>query len=209
MNPARTIPRRLSYLLVILAAVIVVLGVHCVASADHDGALSPLDQFYRHVRLTHPPATPVVHRQFNFHVVAPGVWRSSQPNEEALRTMKEHGLKTIINLRRGKSVHRWEEALAKELSLRYYRFPMDARDKQDEERLREILEIMHDPANQPVLVHCHAGKDRTGLMAALYKLTYLGASVDDVHHEMVMYGYDKSAFPEISRTVKSWDGAED
>jgi protein-tyrosine phosphatase len=43
-------------------------------------------------------------------------------------------------------------------------------------RFAGVLQVVADPANQPVVFHCAAGKDRTGLVAALL----LGAlGVDD------------------------------
>jgi len=45
--------------------------------------------------------------------------------------------------------------------------------RDDAERLGELLELLSDPANQPVLIHCLGGKDRTGVTVALL-LTILG-----------------------------------
>jgi protein-tyrosine phosphatase len=45
--------------------------------------------------------------------------------------------------------------------------------RNDAERLGELLELLSDPANQPVLIHCLGGKDRTGVTVALL-LTILG-----------------------------------
>jgi len=198
----------LEYLLVVLIAVVIVRALPRGTAIDHECALDPASHFYHHIESAPPPATSVVHKQFNFHVVAPGVWRSSQPNEEALHRMKRHGLKTIINLRGEKPVHLWEKKLAAGLDLNYYNFPMDARAKQDKTRLREILQIMHEPSNHPVLIHCHGGKDRTGLMVSLYKLIFMDAIVADVRREMLLYGFDGRAFPEIINTITSWDDTD-
>lgn len=150
------------------------------------------------------PKTSIVHKQFNFHIAAKGVWRSSQPNKESLSRMKEHGLKSVINLRSNEITHRWEKKLANKLELNYYHFPMDARAKQYENILKKILIIMHDPIKQPLLIHCLSGKDRTGLLVALYRLRYDLATLDEVHQEMLMYGYDEKKYPKIIETIKEW-----
>ena len=151
-----------------------------------------------------PPRASVASKHFNFHVVSPGVWRSSQPSEEFLIMLKNYGLKTIVNLRRSKSINEQEGRFAKNSGIAYYYFPMEARKKQDRKVLEKILRVINDSSNQPVLIHCQAGKDRTGLISALYKLEFMNADFDDVHKEMLLYGYDEKAFPEIIRTVKSW-----
>ena len=151
------------------------------------------------------PSTSVVHKQFNFHVVAPGFWRSAMLNKESVKRMRAHGLKTIINLRmKGKSSD-WEKELAEHYEINYYHFPMDAHIKQESQVLEDILGILENPAKQPVLVHCGAGKDRTSLISALYRLKFSDWRLEDIHKEMLMYGYDEGSFPLIFETVKEWN----
>jgi len=47
------------------------------------------------------------------------------------------------------------------------------------DRYRPVLRVVTDPNRHPVLFHCTAGKDRTGVVAAIL-LRLLGASDDDV-----------------------------
>jgi len=161
--------------------------------------------FNHHIVRSASQKTSIVYEQFNFHVVYPGLWRSSQPTEESITRMKRYGLKTIINLRCDKSVDLWEKQLADKMGIKYYNFPMSAREYQNDQQLMEILNLMHDPSNQPVLIHCHSGKDRTGLLIALYKLQFNNAKFDDVHKEMLMYGYSQKTFPGIIKTIAEWD----
>jgi protein-tyrosine phosphatase len=48
-------------------------------------------------------------------------------------------------------------------------------------QLAPVLKAVHAEvsAGQPVLVHCHAGKDRTGLVLAAYLVRYHGLDVDE------------------------------
>ncbi len=160
--------------------------------------------FPRHLNF---PSTAVVHKQFNFHVVAPGVWRSGATNKKTLKRMKRQGLRTVVNLRRSKSYHKKERDIAQKLGLQYHHFPMDPRKAQDRAYLQSILSVISDPANQPVLVHCRSGKDRTGLIAGLYKLQQEEVSVEAVYKEMLLYGYNPRKYPEIGRTVRDWSGS--
>ncbi len=152
-----------------------------------------------------PPETSVVDKQFNFHIIAPGVWRSAQVSEESIRRMKIHGLKTIINFRGNEKSHQWEKKMALKLGIKYYQFSINSKKRQSKEKLAQILEIMNNPKNQPVLIHCLGGKDRAGLLSALYKIQFMNASKNDIHKEMLMFGYSQKEYPYISETVRSWD----
>lgn len=53
--------------------------------------------------------------------------------------------------------------------------------------LRHVLEIIADAGNAPVVFHCAAGKDRTGIVAALV-LTLLGVSEEDIVADFALTG---------------------
>ncbi len=150
------------------------------------------------------PSTAVVHKQFNFHVVAPGVWRSGATNKRTIKRMQQHGLKTIVNFKRNEFYHRKERRTAQKLGIQYYHYPMDPKAEPNEQVLNEILDVISNPANQPVLIHCQSGKDRTGLIAALYKLKYTDVAFEAAYQEMLMYGYNEKRYPQIVRTLRSW-----
>ena len=63
----------------------------------------------------------------------------------------------------------------------------------------EMIRIILDPGNCPVLIHCRAGKDRTGFAAAVVQWAM------DVDHDIIMNEYLKSndfISPKISKAMK-------
>jgi protein tyrosine/serine phosphatase len=54
----------------------------------------------------------------------------------------------------------------------------------------KFLEIMKDPANYPVLVHCLAGKHRTGAMCAVYRMEYDHWSNQKAIDELELFGFE-------------------
>ena len=151
-----------------------------------------------------PPETSVVDKQFNFHVVDKGVWRSSQPNPESIGRMKSHGLKSILNLRGDSSTDEWERRIADSLGIDYFNYPMDATQIQDSVYISKILAVISDSSNQPILVHCLGGKDRTGLMIGLYKKEILKLPLDEIEEEMIMYGHDADNYPEVINALREY-----
>ena len=143
---------------------------------------------------------------FNFHVVAPGIMRSSQPSEAGLKLLKDYcGIKTILNLRDDQEKVEWERQIAEKLGIDFINIPMNGGQKQGAEKIEQCLNIMRDKARQPVLVHCWGGKDRTGMICAAYRMKYENWSLADALFEMLTYGYSRSCCFQLEESLFAWD----
>jgi protein tyrosine/serine phosphatase len=151
-----------------------------------------------------PPETSVSDKQFNFHIVDDGIWRSAQPSIESIAVMKKHGLKTIINLRADKENHLWESGVCDSLGIQYFHMPMDGREVPDTSDINKILRVIENQQNQPLMFHCLGGKDRTGIVTAIYRLKNSDIGFKEVHTEMLMYGYNEEEFPHLAEFAKHW-----
>jgi protein tyrosine/serine phosphatase len=58
-----------------------------------------------------------------------------------------------------------------------------------EDYVVRFLNIVNNPANQPVLLHCKHGSDRTGMMTAIYRIVEQGWSKQDAIAEMTQGGF--------------------
>ena len=93
-----------------------------------------------------------------------------------------------MNLRSFHSERREAEALG----LRVVEIPMRAdidNDPPTDGQVRLFLATVLDPANRPVLFHCAHGKDRTGVMAAVYRMEVDGWTNGEALAEMRRFGY--------------------
>jgi len=108
----------------------------------------------------------------NFHPVVQGeLYRSAQPTPERIAFyQKVQGIKTIINLRGSNAGSPWyddEVAEARRLGIAHVDFRMSARRELTEQQFNDLITLLR-TVEKPVLVHCTAGADRSGLVAALY-----------------------------------------
>ena len=58
----------------------------------------------------------------------------------------------------------------------------------EDENVVKFLQVLRDPKNRPVFVHCQHGADRTGLMVAIYRIAVQGWSRQDAIQEMTQGG---------------------
>jgi protein-tyrosine phosphatase len=101
----------------------------------------------------------------NFGKLNDHIWRSGQPSRQGYRLLASRGLKTVVNLRE-------EFPQDKELippGVQYIYIPIKDEHAPTEEQAEQFMKAASDPANWPLLVHCHAGEGRAGTMAALVR----------------------------------------
>lgn len=108
----------------------------------------------------------------NFNTVVVGeFYRSGQPTPTQLADyVKQYGVKTIINLRGDNTGSAWydaELAEARRLNISHVDFGMSARRELTAAEATALIALMRG-AEKPILIHCKAGADRSGLASALY-----------------------------------------
>ncbi|HZL94875.1 MAG TPA: hypothetical protein VFB99_14560 [Vicinamibacterales bacterium] len=65
-----------------------------------------------------------------------------------------------------------------------------------------LLQLVNNPANQPVYVHCAGERHRTGVMTAVYRMTHDGWNSDRAFKEMKQYDFGADFLhPEFKRFV--------
>jgi len=148
----------------------------------------------------------LAHNIFNFHIVAPGVMRGSQPSEGDFRILREHyNVKTILNLREDKTHNKKEKRQVEELGMNFINIPMNGKEKQSIEKIERCLSIISDESNKPIFVHCRSGKDRTGLIFAAYRIKYDDWDLKDALTEMFAYGFDQDYCANLEKSLIEWN----
>jgi protein tyrosine/serine phosphatase len=139
----------------------------------------------------------------NFHEVVPGqFYRSAQIDKSELEAViRSYGIRSILNLRganRGKAWYEDEITTSNAFGIAHFDYGISARRVVRTDQIAAILDIVR-TAPKPILVHCSAGADRTGLISALYLVKVEGISVEIADKQLsLVYGH----FPYLtSKTV--------
>ncbi|MCG3125353.1 MAG: hypothetical protein CHACPFDD_00171 [Phycisphaerae bacterium] len=136
----------------------------------------------------------------NFHAIVDGrIYRSAQVRPETIAyARRQYGVQTVINLRGTNERDEWyqqerDACAAEGIQL------IDVRLSSTELPLPEELLKLYDAltaAPEPVLLHCKAGADRTGLAAAMWRRLALREDAEQAGLQLsVLYGHFRGANP--------------
>ncbi len=150
----------------------------------------------------------------NFHTVVPGaLYRSAQITPGQISRYKErYGIRTIINLRGDSAGNDWYEkevAAAQQLGIQHVDFGMSANKTLSIAQAGELVKLLK-AVPKPVLIHCKAGSDRSGLVAAIYLAAVDGSNEGRAEREIsICYGH--IGIPYISSAYamdETWENLE-
>ena len=123
-----------------------------------------------------------------FHRINEKLYRGAQPRRDGLMRLKQLGVKTVINLRGSNEDTRSEEQSARALGLNYFSVPIGRIGRPSDAKVQRVLAIINAEENHPVFVHCNHGRDRTGLIIAIYRLANEGWTADEAQREANRHG---------------------
>ena len=131
-------------------------------------------------------------------------------DEDDIERARGLGIRSVIDLRRGDEGQRDRPHPITELGAVYHLLPIVKEDASvtaiagrlisaerylaylevGGESFREVFEVLGDPASYPVVVHCSAGKDRTGVVSAM-ALEILGVPRETIEADYAMTNLER------------------
>lgn len=141
-----------------------------------------------------------------FDAVEPGVlYRSGSLTPEATRQIvARHGIRTIIDLGAAAAASRAErlaQRTAEALGVTRYRLELSGDGTGNPNCYLYALRLATDDKNQPVLIHCGAGTERTGIAVVLYRMLIDGWTREEAMAEAVAAGHDPDRNTRFSTTL--------
>lgn len=135
-----------------------------------------------------------MHLQGNFHVITDGeAFRSAQLDRDQLEHyIRQYNIKSIINLRGLNNGHKWyqdEINVSKAMNVAHYDIALGSTREPSAADVERLIGYFN-KAERPVLIHCMGGSDRTGLAAAMWKVSVNGASREEASNQLsIIYGH--------------------
>lgn len=119
------------------------------------------------------------------HQVTPVLYRGARLDSADVAQLQALGVKTVISLR---SFHSDTQVLDGS-GIRAVRIPINTWAIGDRHVIATMHSIRSAQQQGPVLLHCLHGADRTGMMAAMYRMLYQGWSREKAIDELKNGGY--------------------
>jgi tyrosine-protein phosphatase SIW14 len=123
----------------------------------------------------------------NFGQMGERYYRGAQPEIDDYQSLKDLGVNTVIDLRNDPTDY--EKGAVEALGMKYVNIPMSGWKTPKDRDVQAFLNLINDPANGTVFVHCKAGIHRTGITAAVYRFTKYGWDYDTAYREMKNYNF--------------------
>ena len=124
--------------------------------------------------------------KYNLYQMSPTLYRSALPDSGAVPLLE--------NSRSGPSSTSCLNRTRAGCPRRHHQVQLPYRTNHvdDADVLKALRAIQTAEAKGPVLMHCKHGSDRTGLMAAMYRVVVQGWSKEDALNEMTQGGFGDS-----------------
>jgi protein tyrosine/serine phosphatase len=150
----------------------------------------------------------------NFHTVIDGeLYRSAQPGAAAIEAYRRrYSIRTIVNLRgarRGQPWYETEVATARRLGIAHIDFAMSPNRELTQAEAAKLVALL-EAAPKPILIHCQAGADRTGLASALY-LAHVAKTSEERAEGQISLFFGHIGVPVLSRAYaidSAWEKLE-
>lgn len=137
------------------------------------------------------------------------LYRSGQVSPAQLeRLVRDYGIRTVVSLLdREAPVSVAERRTAERLGIAWHCVPLPGNGASTPAERAQVKTLLFDPDATPILVHCAAGVNRTGLAVGMYRLHIQGWALEQVLEEMRAFGFEDRAHHQNLRDALAAEAA--
>ena len=132
------------------------------------------------------------------------LYRGAQPKPFAYDELKTAGDDSVVDFRDEKDEIAAERSKVESLGMQFISVPWKGTGEPAHEQIVSFLDLMRDMHGKKVFVHCRRGADRTGLMVALYRMTFDHWDADQAVTEMKEFHYASFLLPHLAGFVREY-----
>ncbi|WP_296184915.1 dual specificity protein phosphatase family protein [Pseudomonas sp. UBA1879] len=122
-----------------------------------------------------------VDTHYNLYQMTPTLYRSRQPDAAAQPLLKQLGVTTVVDF-----IKESDSTWLSDPAVTQVQIPLQTVHVDDDDIIQSLRAIQTAQETGPVLMHCKHGLDRTGLVAAMYRIMVQDwskqAALDEMEH---------------------------
>ena len=126
---------------------------------------------------------------------------ASQPAEGDFATLRQQGYRSVLNLRHEREMNQLDFDQAEAITsqgMHYYHVPVGGADELTDDVFDHVRQILNNPGNRPVLVHC-ASANRVGAVWLAHRVLDAGVAYEDALAEAEQVGLRSDALMHRAR----------
>lgn len=143
----------------------------------------------------------------NFGQVDTHLYRGAQPEPAAYAELKNLGIDTVVRFNPEGQNMAAEKTHVESLGMKFVSLPWSGLSEPTHEQVVSFLALLGDDPDGKIFVHCRLGADRTGVMVALYRITFDHWNTAQALAEMYAFHYHHMWLPHLQRYVESFPAA--
>jgi tyrosine-protein phosphatase SIW14 len=140
----------------------------------------------------------------NFGQVTPALFRGGQPTSDGYRELKQMGVEIVVSFRHEKGENSLERRAVEALGMRFVSLPWHAWDIPTDDEVGRFFMLLAANRQSKIFVHCQQGRDRAGVMVALYRVSVDHWCPESAVAEMNAYHYHHFFFPKLETYVENF-----
>lgn len=140
----------------------------------------------------------------NFARIDGVLYRGAQPEDYAYNELRNVGVAIVVDFRHEPSEIASEKRAVEANGMQFVSLPWTSRPGPIHDQVVAFLSLIRRNSGKKIFVHCARGADRTGLMVALYRITFDHWSAEEAVKEMESFHYHSILLPNLARYVRAY-----
>ena len=144
----------------------------------------------------------------NFAKVGPDLFRGGGPSDNDMKLLYNMGVRTDISLQMNTgaegAIVAHEREVARSLNMNFIKLPLPFRREPPKAMVDQFLAVFKQARILPAYVHCKHGRDRTGTMVGIFRITHDGWTGAKALEEMKSFGFKPKDYPEYASFVLNY-----
>ena len=140
----------------------------------------------------------------NFGRIDRRLYRGAQPTHDGFVELKGMGIETVVRLSLGEEGSAAERSEVESLGMSFVNLPWSSVRDPKSDLVVAFLKFVRDNPDRKIFVHCKAGADRTGVMVAVYRITFSHWTPAQAIDEMKAFHYRSLFLPHLQAYVEGF-----